>query len=400
MVKVFKKRNLDFTFVLPNFDFFPPGGYMVVVELADYLTKKGYKVLILFIKDIKANLVRTHFLPVSLKNSFNLYTKQKLFMIIMHHKLVLSFLVKFYDHFHRIYSLFGVNLNPAALLKIIKNEWKISNGIPNNLRTNRLIATAWETAYFVNQFNRCSLKYYLVQNSEDDPSFSGFLSDLARKTYDFNLKRIVINKLMQERFQSENPIKITVAVHVNGEMKIKPEARTGNIILFQLRDGKDKGAEYAIEAASLIKLKRPEVEIISYGNYSGSLPSFVKHYGYVSDPRYIELFNSAVIFVLPSVVEGFPTPVLEAMSCGCTPVATKCGGPEEMIKHGVNGILVPIKDSNAISNSVIWLLDNNEKRIEMAYSAISTSRNYSFERMGNEFIDGIAKFEKESQGAT
>jgi glycosyltransferase involved in cell wall biosynthesis len=71
-----------------------------------------------------------------------------------------------------------------------------------------------------------------------------------------------------------------------------------------------------------------------------------------------------------------------------------------MIKHGVNGILVPIKDSNAISNSVIWLLDNNEKRIEMAYSAISTSRNYSFERMGNEFIDGIAKFEKESQGAT
>lgn len=390
------RTNFDFTFVLPPFDFFPPGGYMVVFELASYLTEKGYKVLLVFIKDIKNNLIRSHFLPVKVDNEFKLYTKQKLFMIGIHHKSIVFLLLKFYNHLHKIYSLFGINLNPNALSGLINIEWTTRNRLPGKLVTDRLIATAWETAYFVNKFNECKLKYYLVQNSEDDPSFSGPLSELARKSYDFKLKKLVINKHMQERFNAENPIKITVAAHINGKLERKPEDRNNNIILFQLRNGEDKGAEYAIEGARLTKSKRPEVEIISYGNYNGNLPSFIKHYGYVSDSEYVELFNSATIFVLPSLVEGFPTPVLEAMSCGCVPVATKCGGPEEMINHEVNGILIPAKDSQAISDNVLLLLDNRVKRIQMAYRAIDTSLNYSIEKMGNEFVDGISKYEKET----
>lgn len=391
-------KKYDFSFVLPGFSLNPPGGYMVVFELSRYLVDDGNLVSIIFLKRIAQNLLKLT-KDKNIENFFINSLKNK-FLSVFLNTLTLRFLnilIKRYPNVLKK-TLFPVLGN--FLIEFDSNgiDYVVAKEVPKKFGTKRIIATKWDTAYFVDQFQNCKFKYYLAQHNEDDPAFSGALSELARKSYDLRLQKVVINSYMFNRFKDENPIKVTVAAHIRGKVKLTPEERDNNMVLLQLRSGADKGAEYAIEAARMIKEHTPYIKIVSYGNYSGNVPSYIQHYGYVSDYTYIELFNQASVFVLPSLVEGFSTPVLEAMSCGCVPVATECGGPEEMINMMINGILVPIKNSQAICEKVSWLINHKEQRIKMAYEGIATSINYSIEKMGSEFLKGIKKYESRMNG--
>jgi glycosyltransferase involved in cell wall biosynthesis len=69
----------------------------------------------------------------------------------------------------------------------------------------------------------------------------------------------------------------------------------------------------------------------------------------------IPFFNAMDIFAFPSVVEGLGMALIEAMACGLPVVASKVGGVPEVVTHGLNGILVPPRDSAAIATAVVNL---------------------------------------------
>jgi len=71
------------------------------------------------------------------------------------------------------------------------------------------------------------------------------------------------------------------------------------------------------------------------------------------------------IFVLPSLREGLPLAILEAMACGKPVIATNVGGIPEVLKDGENGILVSPKDPEALYRAMNELLDNRKKREKM-----------------------------------
>jgi len=74
----------------------------------------------------------------------------------------------------------------------------------------------------------------------------------------------------------------------------------------------------------------------------------------VSRDRVGELLRAADAFVLPSYFESFSVPVLEALMTGLPVVATRCGGPEDLV-HDLNGLLVPPGDPIALARAMASL---------------------------------------------
>ena len=63
------------------------------------------------------------------------------------------------------------------------------------------------------------------------------------------------------------------------------------------------------------------------------------------DPKGVSFWlNNARLLVVPSLKEGFPTVVLEAMSYGIPVVGYNIGGLPELVRHGLDGLLVPATD--------------------------------------------------------
>jgi len=113
--------------------------------------------------------------------------------------------------------------------------------------------------------------------------------------------------------------------------------------------------------------------------------SFVKFYGKVEHSQLTSLINTHDIIILPSLInssESFPNSLLEAMACGKPIIATNVYGIPEMITPGLNGFLIPPKNSRAIK----WAINKFVEKPEL------------IEKMGikaREIVE--TRFEKEKQ---
>ena len=98
------------------------------------------------------------------------------------------------------------------------------------------------------------------------------------------------------------------------------------------------------------------------------------------------LLNTLDLFVLPSVSEGLPNVVLEAMACSLPVVATSVGGVPEILANKQNGILVPPRDPMAIATAILELLDNRERRVSIGLNARKfVEKKFSLETQVNQF---------------
>lgn len=154
-------------------------------------------------------------------------------------------------------------------------------------------------------------------------------------------------------------------------------------IVFLGRVDPAKRLEDLLEACVILKNEGYQyiLEIIGDGNHLNVIKIFAKQLGiydnirfngYVSDRSIIDniLLNSDVI-VLPSLTEGTPKVLPEAMSRGVIPIAVKnVGSNNFIIQHGVNGFLVEKKSPQTIFNILKYLIDNSsikDEIIEEAY---------------------------------
>ena len=74
---------------------------------------------------------------------------------------------------------------------------------------------------------------------------------------------------------------------------------------------------------------------------------------------------------MPSLSEGFPLAVLEAMMAGRAVVASRVGGIPEMIVDGETGLLVPPKDAGALASALAWLIASPSLRDRLGKAARS-----------------------------
>lgn len=93
-------------------------------------------------------------------------------------------------------------------------------------------------------------------------------------------------------------------------------------------------------------------------------------------PKYISCFD---ILVHPTYREGFGKVLQESMAMGTPIITTDVPGPSEVIENDVSGILVPVKDSAALRNEMLSLMEDNERRNRYVKSARERAEKY-FER--------------------
>jgi glycosyltransferase involved in cell wall biosynthesis len=85
-----------------------------------------------------------------------------------------------------------------------------------------------------------------------------------------------------------------------------------------------------------------------------------------------DILNAVDIYCLPSLWEGLPIGILEAMSMGKVIIATPIDGTRELITNYENGILVPQQNPELLAKAIIEVHGNEKLRMKLAKSAIQT----------------------------
>lgn len=168
------------------------------------------------------------------------------------------------------------------------------------------------------------------------------------------------------------------------------------IILFvsQRVTDRRKGMDYFIEAINILVEHHPEMRdntgIAVLGGHSedvaDSLALPVYPLGYVSDERKIvNVYNSADVFVLPSLEDNLPNTIMESLACGVPCVGFKVGGIPEMIEHKKNGYVAVMRDSTDLAYGIRWVLDEADydglskdalHKVAVSYSQDSVAMKY------------------------
>jgi len=168
-----------------------------------------------------------------------------------------------------------------------------------------------------------------------------------------------------------------------------------------VRFTKQKGITYLIRAVSSMKQNFPEICVLIAGEgpLQKTLEREAEDLGLSRHIRFIgprsdmnEILKVLDIYVLPSLWEGLPLVILEAMAAQKPIVATDVGGNSEVIQHSANGMLVPPGRPDLLAKEICTLLKNEDKMRQMAINALqSYKESYSVSVMVDKYVDLYAR---------
>lgn len=217
---------------------------------------------------------------------------------------------------------------------------------------------------------------------------------------------IAVSQAVAERLKSDE-LSGKISVIVNGIETREPkrtrqqvrcelglEDRLVGLIVARI-DGL-KGHDTAIRSLSHLKQRGLHLTLLVAGdgaerqnmqNLANSLglgDQEIKFLGFRSDVP--DLHAASDFFVLPSVTEGLPLSVLEAMSAGKPVIATPVGGIPELVETGCHGLLVPVGDDTALADAIAQVAKNEtfrralgqagQDRVERAFSFSQMTERY------------------------
>jgi glycosyltransferase involved in cell wall biosynthesis len=115
------------------------------------------------------------------------------------------------------------------------------------------------------------------------------------------------------------------------------------------------------------------------------ISEYVTFHGFVADPT--GLLVQADCFVLSSSEEGFSLATIEAMLAGVPVVATRSGGPEEILRDGITGLLVPTRNAAALAGAMQRVLDDTALAARLAQAAaVEAADRYSVTTMVGSYL--------------
>lgn len=202
-------------------------------------------------------------------------------------------------------------------------------------------------------------------------------------------------KMFPKRVQNKGMI---IPNPIHGKL---PKPYTGErrkVIVAACRLHPQKNLPMLIEAFANLHKKYPDykLEIYGQGKEEKRLESQIEELGLkdaVSLPGFAEDIHQkmldAMLYVSSSDYEGISNSMLEALGMGVPTIATDCpvGGARMVIQNGVNGLLVPVKDANALYNAMKRIIEDKNFMEMISKEATKILKKYPLEKISQKWIE-------------
>jgi glycosyltransferase involved in cell wall biosynthesis len=158
------------------------------------------------------------------------------------------------------------------------------------------------------------------------------------------------------------------------------------------RLSESKNVQSLLQALPLIQQKLPEtfLDILGEGEYRSTLEAlsanlglteYVTFHGNRSHAEVMKALMRSHLFVFPTLREGFPKAVTEALACGLPVIATRTSAIPEILRNG-GGILLEDTSASAIARAVLKAASDPVELVKMGLRARRTAQSYTLEAWG------------------
>jgi glycosyltransferase involved in cell wall biosynthesis len=154
-----------------------------------------------------------------------------------------------------------------------------------------------------------------------------------------------------------------------------------------------KGISYLVEAFRKAELER--AELVFAGRPVGTRHPWideprVRHIRPVARPRLVDIYRRADVIVLPSLIESFGLTAIEGMACGLPAIVSEHTFAHDVIEHGIDGWVTPIRDPDAIAGHLRTLYEDPHLRRMMGDAARRKAEQFPWPRYGKALRSGLA----------
>ena len=347
-------------FLMPTFGSQPIGGYKIIFEYANRLASDGYRVSIAYAGIILKNFLRKSF-------------KEKI-------KTVKLLIRGFHGKTARIW--FPLNNSIVELFPLTLNY-------SQELKADIYIATACLTAKYAASYPQ-GKKYYFIQGYET--------WDMSEKeldqTYSLPLKKIVVSNWLHDLLTSRG---YDSTIIKNGfdfnefHLTVPIEEKMPRSISVMYHQAPVKGFQTALKALDMVRA-RYDISVTAFGmKLEEPLPTWIKFVETPSPEEHLRINNQSSIYLTASFSEGWGLTIGEAMMCGQAVVCTATKGFLEMAVNQRNALISPIGDHEALAQSLIALIEDDELRQRIARQGLEDIKRFNLEESYYQFKKMIAE---------
>jgi glycosyltransferase involved in cell wall biosynthesis len=340
------------TFILCGSGKKPVGGFRIIYEYANRLSKNGWKVYI-----IHPATYPTVPLPLIKR-------------------------IKKYVYY--LYCLISKSFLPSSWFPIdpkVRMLWVPDLQEKNIPDADYIVAGPVESAFFVNSYSGIKgKKIYLIQGFED---WSMKKEDVER-SWKFPMKKIVVSQWLKTLINNVGQEAICIPNGLDlSFFKIQNhfDNRPFFSIIFLYHELSLKGCLYTLEALAHLKKKYPTIAITTFSIYPkpAGFPEFIHYYYNPSQEMIRTLYNSSAIYISSSLSDGWDLPLCEAILCGCVCVATDIPVHREYMAEGVNGFFCTPGSVEAIIDKVEYIFSHQEFALKISENAWQTLKKFNWD---------------------
>lgn len=346
-------------FVLPRFARRPIGGYKIVYEYANRLSEAGHAVSILFMNE---NAFEEHKLPSCLRG--------------LCARLMTRLEPRWFPLDRRIRKISGTVHLPAVVEQV-----------------DVCVATGAETVAECARLFPAARKAYLIQDFETWVMGEAELYD----TFNAGFKNIVVSSWLEKivnEHSREKCVLIKNPIDLSVYRPMTPfEEREEHSIGLLYHSNERKGLKYSIAALRLLREKYPDLKVYMFGTSEPTeeIPGLVRFVRDASQAETVELYNRVSVFMCSTVREGYGLTAMEAMACGAVVASTDYEGIHEYGVDGVNCLLSPVRNPEAMAENVTRLFEDAALRRELAERGRASLEPLDWKMAFQAFLEAIGE---------